>query len=513
MSDLAESFFIAWNDVMAAPSMRLYCTWHVDRCWRKNIKCKIQGVEKQGEVYKQIRTLMHEQDVDSFDEMLNIVLERLECDPDTVQFATYFRDNYVGNANSWAYCHRLNAGIITNMHTERMHRTIKYIYLGSKCVKRLDKAIFALMSFVKHKLFDRLIVLNKGKLTSKLKDIRLRHKSGNNIKEDFITMEFSGWKVRSSSRRSTDYFVYDNDFQCNCRLMCIKCRACIHRYSCTCIDYTIKWNMCKHIHSVCRIQLKQQPSEHLRNSEVTLTESEDISVVDEKTEILAEVTKKSVNDSVPLSVQRRELIAEFSGIVSELTSNDLETAKKMLSSLKATVAVGMFQQKQAPLQIERKQSQKILPQRRLYSTKKNKRSNNASLVLPNSEESSLIKLSLLADKEDALVGKGSAVKKQPTIKNTEGVAGPFPITACALQHSPTNRSTPMIQPIAKQAEVVSSPSLATSYVLKHSPRNSSTSTIQPIPKQAVVVPHPSIGTVRVLLHSSTNGAVLPHLNQ
>ncbi|XP_047000844.1 uncharacterized protein LOC124616568 [Schistocerca americana] len=152
MSDLAESFFIAWNDVMAAPSMRLYCTWHVDRCWRKNIKCKIQGVEKQGEVYKQIRTLMHEQDVDSFDEMLNIVLERLECDPDTVQFATYFRDNYVGNANSWAYCHRLNAGINTNMHIERMHRTIKYIYLGSKCVKRLDKAIFALMSFVKHTL-------------------------------------------------------------------------------------------------------------------------------------------------------------------------------------------------------------------------------------------------------------------------------------------------------------------------------------------------------------------------
>ncbi|XP_047000986.1 uncharacterized protein LOC124616692 [Schistocerca americana] len=284
-------------------------------------------------------------------------------------------------------------------------------------------------------------------------------------------MEFSGWKVRSSSRRSTDYFVYDNDFQCNCRLMCIKCRACIHRYSCTCIDYTIKWNMCKHIHSVCQIQLKQQPSEHLRNSEVTLTESEDISVVDEETEILVEVTKKSVNDSVPLSVQRRELIAEFSGIVSELTSNDLETAKKMLSSLKATVAVGMLQQKQAPLQIERKQSQKILPQHRLYSTKKNKRSNNASLVLPNSEESSLMKLSLLADKEDALVGKGSAVKKQPTIKNTEGVAGPFPITACALQHSPTNRSTPMIQPIAKQAEVVSSQSLATSYVLKHSPRN------------------------------------------
>ena len=78
---------------------------------------------------------------------------------------------------SWAYCHRLQGGLNTNMHIERMHHTIKYVYLHGKNVKRLDKAIIALMSFVRDKLFDRLIVLSKGKLTTKLKDIRKRHKS------------------------------------------------------------------------------------------------------------------------------------------------------------------------------------------------------------------------------------------------------------------------------------------------------------------------------------------------
>ena len=45
-----------------------------------------------------------------------------------------------------------------------------------KHVKRLDKAIGAIMRFVKDKLFERLIVLHKGKLCTKLGTLRNRHK-------------------------------------------------------------------------------------------------------------------------------------------------------------------------------------------------------------------------------------------------------------------------------------------------------------------------------------------------
>ncbi|XP_068083939.1 uncharacterized protein [Anabrus simplex] len=199
MSDLAESFFNAWISTMGTPAMRLYCTWHVDRAWRKNISSKIKGQGKQANAYKLIRTLLEERDAAAFDMMFPVVLEKFKSDPDTSEFASYFLDNYLSNAKCWAYCHRLHAGLNTNMHIERMHHTLKYIYLQGKHVKRLDKAIYALMSFVKDKLFDRLIVLTKGKLTSKLKDIRRRHKSSLQIDKSLIIKEDCGWKIPSSS--------------------------------------------------------------------------------------------------------------------------------------------------------------------------------------------------------------------------------------------------------------------------------------------------------------------------
>ena len=51
------------------------------------------------------------------------------------------------------------------------------------------------------------------------------------------------------------------DMLCDCKLICTGCGSCIHQFSCTCVDSCIKWNMCKHIHLVCR---------YLRNSETEL---------------------------------------------------------------------------------------------------------------------------------------------------------------------------------------------------------------------------------------------------
>ena len=64
-------------------------------------------------------------------------------------------------------------------------------------MKHLDTAIIALMYFVHDKLFDRLIVLSKRKLTTKLKDIRKRRKSDTEIDTNFIIRYETGnrWKV------------------------------------------------------------------------------------------------------------------------------------------------------------------------------------------------------------------------------------------------------------------------------------------------------------------------------
>jgi hypothetical protein len=37
MSDMADAFFNAWVNEMGMPDMRLFCAWHVDHAWRKNL--------------------------------------------------------------------------------------------------------------------------------------------------------------------------------------------------------------------------------------------------------------------------------------------------------------------------------------------------------------------------------------------------------------------------------------------------------------------------------------------
>ena len=143
----------------------------------------------------------------------------------------------------------MNCGINTNMHLERMHRTLKYVYLQGKQVKRLDKTINALMKLVRDKCFDYTIAHHKGKLTSTIANIRNRHKNSTSINVNSFTTTDHGWQYISTKLEI--YNISKNMDSCNCNLKCTDCgNVCLHIYSCTCLDHCIKWNMCKHIHSL-----------------------------------------------------------------------------------------------------------------------------------------------------------------------------------------------------------------------------------------------------------------------
>lgn len=209
-------------------------------------------------VYKQLRTLLQERDTVAFERMLNRFCNNLS-DLDTADFINYFKINYQKNCRNWAYCYRLHSGLNTNMHLERMHRTIKYVYLGGKKVKRLDKGIGALMRFIRNKLIDRLIVMNKGKISSKLKNIRDRHKHIEKMDSSLIVRAENGWEMPSSTT-SEVYFVQEVRQSCTCQLTCTQCQICIHKYCCSCLDSAIKFNMCKHIHLLAQYNMKNDDS-------------------------------------------------------------------------------------------------------------------------------------------------------------------------------------------------------------------------------------------------------------
>ncbi|GFT43792.1 uncharacterized protein TNCV_4464461 [Trichonephila clavipes] len=181
MTDDSESFFNAWKTVFGIPEKRLLCTWHVDRSWRRSIARLITKKEMQVEAYKIVQSLLVETDEAAFDIMLKEALKMFDEKEETKEFKIYFEQTYSKRSEVWAYCHRKWYGINTNMHIESMHRTIKHVYLQGKKVKRLDEALFSLMKFVRDRVFDRLISLEKGKVSSKISQLRKRHKVGQSL--------------------------------------------------------------------------------------------------------------------------------------------------------------------------------------------------------------------------------------------------------------------------------------------------------------------------------------------
>ncbi|KAJ8909269.1 hypothetical protein NQ315_017551, partial [Exocentrus adspersus] len=136
--------------------------------------------------------------------------------------------------------------------TNSGNAALKHIYLNAKRVRRLDKAICAILKFIRDKLFDRIIVLNKGKITSKLRDIRHRHKTSLKLNPDLVIQSEEGIGKLVNP-------------DCKCQLTCEECNVCLHKYSCSCIDSSIKWVICKHIHLLSR-KLINDMQPHMKES-------------------------------------------------------------------------------------------------------------------------------------------------------------------------------------------------------------------------------------------------------
>ncbi|KAK5648053.1 hypothetical protein RI129_002945 [Pyrocoelia pectoralis] len=120
MSDMAEAHYNVWNRVMNEAEFRLFCTWHVDRAWRKNLS-SITSKDKQVNTFlinyfffffffyfnDKLFTI-------SFLLMLEQFLKKSFQDPDT-KFSAYFNEHYGENVKSWAYCYRLHSGLYKSL--------------------------------------------------------------------------------------------------------------------------------------------------------------------------------------------------------------------------------------------------------------------------------------------------------------------------------------------------------------------------------------------------------------
>jgi hypothetical protein len=367
MSDDAPAFYNAWSTVMTEVPNQLICTWHVDRNWRKNLSKIRGGAEKRAFVYKSLRVLLQCVSVDGFNNSLIQVLHDLQRDSDTVSFGEYFSSHYANRAQCWAYCYRLGLGINTNMYLESLHKVLKYVYLEGRKIKRLDKTVNAVLKIARDSLFKRLIKLAKNTSTDKVKGIKQSHKAGQAITSDFIRCleNESQFLVTSSSCASQQYHVVKVDEDCDgpC-LRCTECDICVHTFRCTCIDYIIKLNICKHIHAcVARARNYNSNLDQVNNCKrVTPLQISNIDALF-SSNVLHEL-KPSQNDTIK---ERAKLVLDLCDSAS-LTNDEhqvvLKHFDKIIDMLNKRKTINLKTTE------EINTNRKVEHQARLYSTKK-----------------------------------------------------------------------------------------------------------------------------------------------
>jgi len=117
---------------------------------------------------------------------------------------------------------------------------------------------------------------NGGKVTHYINAINNRHRSAAQICSCNInkTSKFT-WTVKSESLK--EKYLVKKCEPCACKVICVACKICVHLFSCSCYDYTIKNNMCKHTCSVkinsCddhedQIYIQTRTNNRMKNDEI-----------------------------------------------------------------------------------------------------------------------------------------------------------------------------------------------------------------------------------------------------
>jgi len=425
MSDDAPAFYNAWSSVMGPVDKCLLCTWHVDRAWNGKL-CSVRDAEKRANVYKALRACHTQLDTNKFNTCLTNLLEQLSTDEETKTFGEYFATTYGNRPEMWAYCHRKGARINTNMHLEQFHSEIKHCYLEGKKVKRVDKSVEALLTFVQNRQFSRITKLHKRKLSRKVATIHHYHNLGLTAVSMCKNIGDGHWEV--VGEKGVTFSVHHvSDHMCNssCVMVCKICKCCMSNMSCTCVDYAIHGKMCTHIHAAC---LRQREDEEVHaNISEPVTESQQVR--ETETEMTFHQNDIQRQSKPPHNTQAdtiQKLTNEINSLVTTCNNNSLSNSSDLVHSTmngviehlkSAKRLLEIYGQEVPAYPVIENTSQPVnklmTPQKRYYSVRKKRTSKKLSLQKPSVNEAGQLEDILL--EKDLLINTGDLDHDYETI--------------------------------------------------------------------------------------------------
>lgn len=256
MSDDTPYFYNSWKNVMTEVKNQIICKWYIDRAWRKSLD-KIGNKEAKSEIYAILRALLDEANKQEFEKLSRSLLEKLDTEG-FYDFKHFFVSTYAARPNVWAACYREETFLNTSMALEASHKALKHLYSKFCQNNRIDVVIQILLKTIRDKTFNRKINLSEGYANTRRNEILIRHERAGDVKKIFEIHD-QEWLVESLSK-NVKHSVRKKSNDCSCQQKCLVCKVCVHMYTCSCNDYFISRNLCKHIHAVCRSLQSNDPS-------------------------------------------------------------------------------------------------------------------------------------------------------------------------------------------------------------------------------------------------------------
>lgn len=168
-------------------------------------------------------------------------------------------------------------------------------------------------------LNDQIITIDGDKVSRQIHNLRDRHNRA--VEERHLLIPVLNKRLREQNlllkENTKVYIVSCKTEECPCTLRCDDCTACIHNYSCTCLDSVSCGNMCKHIHAFC-MRIKEQELENETISVVI-----EITPVDNYDEINSGVSEDDMEDMYlhtqwkndSIADQKSHVLEAFKGIL------------------------------------------------------------------------------------------------------------------------------------------------------------------------------------------------------
>ena len=116
--------------------------------------------------------------------------------------------------------------------------------LNNKHNRRLDHLVSVLLKIARDNAFRQFLKLNKGKTTHRVSEINKRYRRAEESTTKIKRLKQKIWTIESQKQKGTECTVQRISDCTTCKLRCSYCNACIHMYTCTCLDCVTHTTVC-----------------------------------------------------------------------------------------------------------------------------------------------------------------------------------------------------------------------------------------------------------------------------